>query len=144
MQLVGIRIAEFVTFDADQELIDSLPRLPPMKGAFQEYIDAEIFDAIGTSRAEREAGIKIEFHVLHLPGRWPSCHLFQTLVSILSNFGNESACCNPVLAVSMLVQVAAASASKDKTPLPCQASQCCGDTHLASAKRFSRLVPWKI
>ena len=65
---------------AEHELIDSLPRLAPMKGAFQEYVDANLFDVIGTSGAEREAGIKIEFHVLHLHGGVPSHHLLEAFV----------------------------------------------------------------
>lgn len=52
----------------DQELIDSLPQFPPMQGAFQEFLDTGIFDALGTSAAERESSTKIEFHVLHVPG----------------------------------------------------------------------------
>ncbi|KAK9861166.1 hypothetical protein WJX84_003114, partial [Apatococcus fuscideae] len=53
----------------DKELIESLPRYPPPASTFQEMVDQGLYDIVGTTAAERKAGVWHSHHLLHLPGK---------------------------------------------------------------------------
>ncbi|KAK9838702.1 hypothetical protein WJX74_001670 [Apatococcus lobatus] len=53
---------------ADEELIASLPKMPPPPCSFEDCVEMGAYDVFSNIKAEREGGITHSHHVLHLPG----------------------------------------------------------------------------
>lgn len=66
----------------DEELIETLPKMPPAAASFEEIVDLAMYDLWTNTKAERDAGATHSHHVLHVPGKTGATMPLQQLCEL--------------------------------------------------------------
>lgn len=77
----------------DEELIETLPKMPPPPASFEEIVDLAMYDLWTNTKEERDAGATHSHHVLHVPGEDYATTLLQQRYEMARRLTEQPAVC---------------------------------------------------